>query len=258
MKNISYREEMTMGRVVHVSRDPYDVYIGRANRRAGLEGSVWANPFRIGAPHPETGEPIQRGEAVVLFKEWIVRGKGRHLLKRLGELEREVLSCWCAPKGGVGAHDPLICHGQILLLLLEHRRRVMEKKRREKAKDASTEGMKEGRYLFCGSRGWTDPALIRKRLRELPEGAVVVVGGARGADRLAEVEARGLGFEVEVYHARWEEEGRGAGFRRNERMLALPEVRGVLAFRMPGKSSGTDHMVCISQKAGVETEIIYP
>lgn len=115
------RQEKT-GRVVHVRKDDFDVYIGRGR------GSKWCNPFRIGDPHPETGEPIRRGEAIPLFKEYAVRGAGRHLLKDLGELDGQTLGCWCAPKGGVGAHDPPICHGQILLLLVEHRRRVIEKK----------------------------------------------------------------------------------------------------------------------------------
>lgn len=122
-----------MGRVVHVSRDPFDVYVGRPNRRAGLVGSVWANPFRIGGPHPQTGAPIERGEAVQLYKDWIVRGEGRRLLRRLGELEGKTLGCWCAKKGGVGARDQLVCHGQVLLLLLEHRRRVIEKKKKRRA-----------------------------------------------------------------------------------------------------------------------------
>ena len=63
-----------VARVVHVNKDPFDVYIGRANKRANLPGSAWANPFRIGAPHPETAEPITREDAIALYKEWIVRG----------------------------------------------------------------------------------------------------------------------------------------------------------------------------------------
>ena len=124
-------------RVAHVKKDPFDLYIGRANRRANLGGSVWANPFKIGVPHPSEagGAPITREDAVVLYKEWVVRGEGRHLLTRLEELEGKTLGCWCAPRGGVGAHDSLVCHGQILLLLLEHRRRVLARKRTAVGKD---------------------------------------------------------------------------------------------------------------------------
>lgn len=118
-------------RVVHVRKDPFDVYIGRENKRAALVASAWANPFRIGAPHPgNSGNPITREEAIALYKEWIVRCEGRHLLKKLGELEGKTLGCWCAKKGGVGEHDPLVCHGQVLLMLLTWRGKKIREKRR--------------------------------------------------------------------------------------------------------------------------------
>lgn len=63
----------------------------------------------------------------------------------------------------------------------------------------------------------------------------MVVGGARGADWIAERLARRRGLAVEVYPARWDEEGKCAGFRRNVRMLDLPGVRTVLAFRTGGR-----------------------
>ena len=112
-----------MERVFHVNRDPYDVYVGRGRN------SKWGNPFRIGDPHPQTGHPIRRGEAIELYKEYVVRGAGRHLLRDLGELDGKNLGCFCAPKGGIGAHDPLLCHGQILLLLVEHRRKKLAERR---------------------------------------------------------------------------------------------------------------------------------
>lgn len=113
-----------MGRVVHVRRDRYTKWVAR--------GSKWGNPFRIGDPHPITGEPIVRGEAISLYKEWILRGEGRWLLRHLGELEDEVLGCFCARKGGVGVpyeHETLICHGQVLLVLLAWRRKKVREKR---------------------------------------------------------------------------------------------------------------------------------
>lgn len=244
--------------VVHVKRDPYDVYVGRANSRAGLEGSIWANPFRIGDAHPETGRKITRGAAVKLYKQWILRGEGRPLLRRLGELENVTLACWCAPKGGVRAHDPLVCHGQVLLLLLEHRaKKISEKRSARQGPDPVPDPVPE-RYVICGSRSWDETTAIREELARLPEGAVVVVGGARGADRIAERLARRRGLAVEVYPARWDEEGKCAGFRRNKRMLDLPGVRAVLAFRTGGKSTGTDHMVGISRDAGIDTSVFQP
>lgn len=99
------------GKVVHCKKESYDVYIGRGR------GSVWGNPFRIGA-----NADGDRDEVIEKYTEWIVRGEGRPLLRRLGELEGKTLGCWCAGHGGLTADDELICHGQILLKLLEHRR----------------------------------------------------------------------------------------------------------------------------------------
>jgi hypothetical protein len=345
-----------VGRVVHIKKDPYDVYIGRSGKGTT---SKWGNPYRIGDPHPETGEPIKRGEAIPLFKEHAVGGAGRHLLKDIGELDGKTLGCFCAPKGGVGspvAHDALVCHGQILLMLVEWRRRVIQKKREEKRKGKEKrqreyrEARKERkearshnravntgrekiaenarrnsrakeipvhrfhddheptalfycgscqpfhptllihdgaapagtqcddcdvtnappdpptgiklsqiprRYIFCGSREWDETVAIREKLQSLPLGAIVVVGGARRADRIAERVARRLNMRVEVYKPNWDE-GKGAGFKRNEKMLGLPKVAGVCAFRVHGKSNGTDHMVRISREAGVPTEVNLP
>lgn len=251
------------GRVVHATKDPFEVYVGRGR------GSAWGNPFRIGDPHPETGEKIRRDDAISLFKEWIVRGvpgygDGRHLLSRLGELEGKTLACWCAPKGGVTEHDPLVCHAQILLKLVSWRRKKIVERR--EARGGGRRGGGEGgrsagfrtpkrRAVFCGSRGWTDAEPIREALSALPEGTVVVAG-ARGADRIAEREARAMGFAVEVHPARWDEEDRGAGYRRNERMVNLPGVESVHAFRRGEVSSGTDHTVGISRKAGIPNAVV--
>lgn len=99
------------GRAVHVMRDPYDLYVGRDNARAGLPESDWANPFRI-------GRDGDRRAVLARFEEELRRGSLSHLLPRLRELDGLALGCWCAPKGGVGPADPLVCHAQILLKVL--------------------------------------------------------------------------------------------------------------------------------------------
>lgn len=103
------------GRVVHVMRDAYDRYIGRANARAGLPGSDWANPFLI-------GRDGDRRTVLARFEEELRFGSLSHLLTRLHELDGLTLACWCAPMGGVGSHDSLVCHGQILSRLAVERR----------------------------------------------------------------------------------------------------------------------------------------
>lgn len=88
--------------VVHVN-DPgdYDVYIGRPNRRRGLAGSAWANPFVI-------GRDGDRAEVIAMYEVYLLlRGD---LRARIGELRGKRLACWCAP---------LACHGHVLARLAD-------------------------------------------------------------------------------------------------------------------------------------------
>lgn len=231
------------GRVVHVRKDPYDVYVGRGRGSKG----TWGNPYRVGGAHPETGEPIARGEAISLHEEWMLLGGGRRLLgKPLRGLGGLTLGCWCAPEGGVGIHDPLVCHGQNLLRLLH---------RRTRASLPGEDGART-RFVFSGSRGWRHREPVCRAIAALPEGAVVVTGGARGLDAIAELEASRAGLEVEVYEADWDRLGKGAGHRRNEEMILLPGVEGIRAFRARGKSPGTDGAVRFASTKGVAGRIL--
>jgi hypothetical protein len=89
------------GRVVHVLREPYDVYIGREMRRYGLKESKWKNPYKI-------GRDGTRDEVIAKY-EHRVRSRPE-LVAALPELRGKVLGCWCAP-------EP--CHGDVLLELVQ-------------------------------------------------------------------------------------------------------------------------------------------
>lgn len=103
--------------------------------------------------------------------------------------------------------------------------------------------------LFCGSRDWTDREKIRRDLRGLPDGSLVVEGGARGADRIAQEEAHALGLHVATVRALWDFYDRSAGYRRNEAMLRLgPEI--VYAYPL-AESRGTAQMIRLAEDAGI-------
>ena len=99
--------------VVHCKREAYDLYVGR--------GSDWGNPFKI-------GRDGDRREVLEKYKGYLLRGEGRHLLARIGELEGLTLGCFCAPRGGLTADDETHCHGQLLLHLVTRRREVLQKR----------------------------------------------------------------------------------------------------------------------------------
>jgi hypothetical protein len=76
---------------------------------------------------------------------------------------------------------------------------------------------------------------------------VVISGNARGADQLGESWANSRNVAVTLFPAKWEQEGRGAGYIRNKRMLDA----GVdLAIMFPG-GKGTNHMSKLLEEAGV-------
>lgn len=78
--------------VVHVMREPYDVYVGRWNPKVPHH-SIWHNPFKDGS----------REQNIARFKEYLVSKPD--LMVRLSELKGKKLACWCAPKD---------CHADVL------------------------------------------------------------------------------------------------------------------------------------------------
>jgi hypothetical protein len=87
-----------MNKILNKYKDkiPKDaVYIGR--------GSRWGNPFII-------GKDGNRQEVVEKYCNWICNNQ--ELLSHLDELRDKDLVCFCSP---------LLCHGNVLLLLLENK-----------------------------------------------------------------------------------------------------------------------------------------
>ena len=84
-------------RVVHLSHEPYDVYIGRGR------GSIWGNPFSHKDGTLAQFKTATRKEAVERFEEYLLTNS--ELLEQLVTLKGKVLGCWCKPKS---------CHGDII------------------------------------------------------------------------------------------------------------------------------------------------
>jgi hypothetical protein len=123
--------------------------------------------------------------------------------------------------------------------------------------------MGEIRLLVCGSRKWENKASIRQWLINWQERAqargdslVVMHGAAKGADSIAEEQARELGIEVlPGFAADWAAHGKAAGPIRNQRMLDEGKPTHGLAFgpiRKPdGRLTGTGDMVARLLDAGL-------
>jgi hypothetical protein len=118
--------------------------------------------------------------------------------------------------------------------------------------------MSEVRVIVCGSRRWHDRQAIQERLYDLtvthaPNYPLIVHGGARGADRLADEEAGKAGLRTEAHPADWSL-GKRAGLIRNEQMARLGADL-CIAF-WDGRSTGTQHMVDTAERFGIPTEVI--
>jgi len=105
--------------------------------------------------------------------------------------------------------------------------------------------------LVCGGRNFGDLSLLRTTLDRIHAEhpiAVIIHGGARGADVLARFSAVSNGIEVKVFHADWEKFGRAAGPIRNQQMIDEGKPDLVVAF---DGGAGTADMVRRAVKAGI-------
>ncbi|QGF20319.1 hypothetical protein SEA_SIXAMA_169 [Gordonia phage Sixama] len=113
------------------------------------------------------------------------------------------------------------------------------------------------RLLITGSRHTVDMKTIEHRLahefEEHPD-AVLVHGGAAGADNIAGYIWFEFGGNVEVHYANWDQYGKAAGNIRNQEMVDLGAYL-CLAFPMK-QSTGTFDCIKRADKAGIPVETI--
>lgn len=125
------------------------------------------------------------------------------------------------------------------------------------------------RILITGSRDWDNFKSVKFRIVEAikewvddhpgidtsgPLNWVTIVHGGclTGADRIADMFWRSLGYEPEVYEAQWNKFGRSAGFKRN-RLMVNKGADVCLAF-LKDNSNGTVDCRNQAKKALIPTE----
>jgi hypothetical protein len=92
------------------------------------------------------------------------------------------------------------------------------------------------KVAIVGSRTFAYPEKVREYVRSLPPGTIVVSGGAKGVDTIAEKEAIRCGLEIEIYYAKWNKHGKMAGYIRNTDIVEAADH--IVAF-WDGESTGT-------------------
>ena len=120
------------------------------------------------------------------------------------------------------------------------------------------------RVLVTGSRGWTDQITIGSALSDAwkrhggtdpLEPMIVVHGGARGADTIADDWVRYMRDEwrlpvsAEVHRADWERHGKPAGHIRNAEMV---KAGATVCLAFPaGEARGTRGCMALAARAGI-------
>jgi predicted Rossmann fold nucleotide-binding protein DprA/Smf involved in DNA uptake len=106
------------------------------------------------------------------------------------------------------------------------------------------------RLAVVGSRTIVDFALVVAAIEEsgFTDISLIVSGGAKGVDSLAEQYAKAKGIECRIFKPDWDKYGKRAGFVRNA--LIVNEADALVAV-WDGKSKGTMHSVALANERGI-------
>lgn len=215
-----------------------DAYVGRRTRTHAA--SVWGNPYLL-----RSNSAKARLESVADYAEFLLRGP---LPDPVDALAERRLGCWCAPA---------LCHAHVLVALANPALADAAEFATTLRKAATAEPY---RLLVTGSRSWTDETVIGQELHRVwtqwgrPQDAVLVVGDADGADRLAARCWQRAGLEVELHRADWDVHGRRAGMIRNAEMVDSG-VDFCVAFSVDD-SRGTAHCLNAATRSLVPTRVL--
>jgi len=102
------------------------------------------------------------------------------------------------------------------------------------------------RIAIVGSRDYAPLSDVVEYVQSLPDGTIIITGGARGVDRIAEAEARARGLEVVIHEAEWNLYGRSAGMIRNR--VVVDDCDKLTAF-WDQASPGTKGVISMASKA---------
>lgn len=103
------------------------------------------------------------------------------------------------------------------------------------------------KIAIVGSRDYANLPQIRHYVQSLPRGTIIVSGGARGVDSVAEAAAVECGLQTLIFYPDWDKHGRSAGFIRNNDIIKSSDI--VVAF-WDGVSRGTLSSINLAKKYG--------
>lgn len=119
--------------------------------------------------------------------------------------------------------------------------------------------MNEFKVVIAGSREFCHYVKLKEVVDRLLENKArdhrieVVSGAAQGPDTLGRAYALERGYRVSVLPAKWDEEGKSAGMKRNERMAQYADAAIVF---WNGASVGSKHMIKTMLNMGKPVRIV--
>jgi hypothetical protein len=110
------------------------------------------------------------------------------------------------------------------------------------------------KIAVVGFRNFTDYELLKKTLDDSYDKPwILISGGAKGADTLAEQYADEKGYEKIIHLPDKKKYGRGAYHRRNQ--LIVDDADEMISFLL-GESKGTKHSLELAKRKGIPVTII--
>ena len=109
------------------------------------------------------------------------------------------------------------------------------------------------KLAVVGSRGFSDKARLYAELEKFSGISLIISGGAKGADQLAEEYARERNIPVKIFMPDWAKYKRAAGPMRNK--LIVQESECVIAF-WDGVSAGTKSSIDFAKKENKTLHIV--
>lgn len=111
------------------------------------------------------------------------------------------------------------------------------------------------KIAIVGSRDYPDIAAVRAYVALLPANTIIVSGGARGVDSIAENAARERGMECLIFKPDWDRDGKSAAFVRNATIAE--ECDEMVAF-WDGKSRGTKSAIQYARDLRKTVTVYHP
>lgn len=116
------------------------------------------------------------------------------------------------------------------------------------------------KIAIVGSRDFNNYDYLENRcnkfIKDIKEDIIIVSGGARGVDSLAQEYAKRKGFPILIYYPKWKDSrghfDRSAGFKRNVLIVDNSDI--TLAF-WDGESLGTRYTIDLATKKGKKVKV---